>query len=273
MKIVIAIVAAAALAAVVGAVWVGARTFERTVVADPYESGIHHDADRRKAQALGWIVAVDEGSLRAGPEAALAVRLTGKDGAPLDDAEVLFRVSRAGTSRFDRSAQASHAGSGRYAAVLPMTEPGFWDLDVVVRRGGESLTLGKWIHVAGEVGEGVHCDAGLRPCAADADGVRVVLELSPHPPVPLKEIDAVVQLSRGRRDPRGSRGRGRCSPCPGCSWERTASLSAPGQDGRYAGKGALLRCASGRRDWLAEVVVRLPGGGEARARFPFQAAE
>ena len=110
MKIVIAIVAAVALAAVVGAIWVGARTFERTVVADPYESGIHHDADRRKAQALGWNVAVDEGSLRAGPEAALAVRLTGKDGAPIDDAEVLFRVSRAGTSRFDRSAPATRAG-------------------------------------------------------------------------------------------------------------------------------------------------------------------
>ena len=101
MKIVIAIVAAAALAAVLGAVWVGSRTFERTVVADPYESGIHHDADRRKAEALGWIIGVDEGSLRAGPEATLAVRLTGRDGAPLEDAEVLFRVSRAGTSRFD----------------------------------------------------------------------------------------------------------------------------------------------------------------------------
>jgi nitrogen fixation protein FixH len=272
VKIVIAVVAAAALAAVVGAVWVGARTFERTVVADPYESGIHHDADRRKAQALGWIVAVDEGSLRAGPEAAVAVRLTGKDGAPLDDADVLFRVSRAGTSRFDRSAKASNAGSGRYAALLPMTEPGFWDLDVVVRRGGESLTLGKWVHVAGEVGEGVHCDAGLRPCAADADGVRVVLELSPHPPVPLKQIDAVVQLSRGGAPVAGAEVAVLLSMTGMFMGENRIPLRA-GEDRRYAGKGALLRCASGRRDWLAEVVVRLPGGGEARARFPFQAAE
>ena len=54
--------------------------------------------------------------------------------------------------------------------------------------------------------------------------------------------------------------------------ENRIPLRAVG-DGRYAGKGALLRCTSGRRDWLAEVVVRLPGGGEARARFPFQAAE
>jgi hypothetical protein len=54
--------------------------------------------------------------------------------------------------------------------------------------------------------------------------------------------------------------------------ENRIALRADGQ-GRYAGKGALLRCASGRRDWVAEVVVRLPGGREARARFPFQAAE
>lgn len=255
-----------------GVIWVGASTYERTVVADPYESGIHHDADRRKAEALGWNVAIDEGSLRAGAGTTLAVRITGKDGAPIDDAELLFRVSRAGTSRFNRSAPATRAGGGRYAAVLPMTEAGFWDLDVVIRRGGESLTVGKWIHVAGEVGEGVHCDAGVRLCASEAGGIRVILELSPHPPAPLRDIDAAVQVSRGG------------APLAGA--EVAVEISMPGMfmgqnriplkvagDGRYMGKGVLLRCASGRRDWLAEVVVRPPGGGEARARFPFQAAE
>ena len=82
------------------------------MVADPYESGIHHDADRQRAEALGWTVVVDESGLRAGPEAALAVTLTGKDGAPLDDAEVTFRVARPGTSRFDRSAPATHESGG-----------------------------------------------------------------------------------------------------------------------------------------------------------------
>ena len=183
-----------------------------------------------------------------------------------------FRVTRPGTSRFDRSAPAIHQSGGRYGAVLPMTEAGFWDLDVVIRRGGESLTLGKWIHVAGAVGEGVHCDAGLRACAADAGGLRVVLELSPRPPVPLKSLEAGVQLSRDGK------------PVPGA--EVTVEISMPGMfmgdnriplrasgEGRYAGTGALLRCTSGRRDWLAEVVVRAPGAPEARARFPFQAAE
>jgi hypothetical protein len=272
VKIVIAIVAAAALGAVVGAVWVGTRSFERTVVADPYDSGIHHDADRKKAQALGWNVGVDESSLRAGPETGLTVTLTGKDGVPLDDADVLFRVSRAGTSRFDRSAPAIRAGSGRYGAVLPMTEPGFWDLDVVIRRGGDSLTLGKWIHVAGEIGEGIHCDAGLRLCAADAGGIRMVLEIAPRPPVPLKDIEAAVQLSRGGEPLVGADVAVELSMPGMFMGENRIRLGAAGK-GRYAGKGALLRCASGRRDWLAEVVVRLPGGGETRARFPFQAAE
>lgn len=272
MKIAIAIVVAAALGAVVGAIWVGSRSFERTVVADPYESGIHHDADRKKALSLGWNVVVDEGALRAGPSAALDVTLTGKDAAPIEDAQVVFRVTRPGTSRFDRSATAVHRGKGRYGAVLPMTEAGFWDLDVVIRRGAESLTLGKWIHVAGEVGEGVHCDAGQRACGGDAGGTRVVLELSPRPPVPLGALEAGVQLSRDGR------------PLPGA--EVAIEISMPGMfmgdnriplhatgDGRYAGTGALLRCTSGRRDWVAEVVVRPPGGPEARARFPFQAAE
>jgi hypothetical protein len=251
---------------------VGAGSYERTVVPDPYESGIHHDADRRKAQALGWNVAVDEGSLRAGPEASLSIRLSGKDGAPIDDADVLFRVSRAGTSRFDRSAPATHAASGRYTAVLSMTVPGFWDLDVVVRRGGESLTLGRWIHVAGEVGEGVHCDAGVRLCAADAGDARVVLDLAPHPPVPLKELDAAVQLTRGGAPLAGAEVAVEIS-MPGMFMGENRILLRAVGPGRYAGKGALLRCTSGRRDWLAEVVVRVPGGGETRARFPFQAAE
>ena len=272
MKIVIAVVAIVALGAVVGAIWVGASSFERTVVADPYESGIHHDADRARARSLGWNVTIDEGVLRAGPAATLTATLTGKDGAPIDDAEVRFRVSRAGTSRFDRSAPGTHAGSGRYWAVLSMTEPGFWDLDVVIRRGEEALTLGKWIHVAGEIGEGVHCDAGQRPCAADADGVRVVLGLSPHPPAPLKELEAAVQLSRGAEPVAGAEVAVLLSMPGMFMGENRIPLSTTG-DGRYAGKGALLRCASGRRDWLAEVVVRLPGGGEARSRFPFLAAE
>jgi nitrogen fixation protein FixH len=251
---------------------VATRSYERTVVADPYESGIHHDQDRKRAERLGWAIVVDESGLRAGPEAVLAIRLSDRTGAPLEGAEVTFRVARPGTSRFDHSAPAHAEGGGRYAAVLPMAEAGFWDLDAVIRLGAESLTLGKWIHVSGEVGEGVHCDAGLRRCAADSGDVRVVLDLSPHPPAPLKDLDASVQLTRGGASLAGAEVAVLVSMSGMFMGENRIPLRAVGE-GRYAGRGALLRCTSGRRDWLAEVVVRLPGGGEARARFPFQAAE
>jgi nitrogen fixation protein FixH len=256
----------------VGAIWIGASVNERTVVADPYESGIHHDADRRKAQALGWSVTVDEGALRAGPEATLAVQIAGKGGAPLDDADVLFRVSRAGTTRFDHSARATSTGKGRYAAVLPMTEAGFWDLDVVIRHGGQSLTLGRWIHVGSPVGEGVHCDVGLKACAAASGDVRIVLELAPHPPVALRELDAAVQITRGEVPVAGAQVAVLLS-MPGMYMGENKVALHPAGEGRYTGEGALVRCASGRRDWVAEVVAVLPGGGEARVRFPFQAAE
>jgi nitrogen fixation protein FixH len=272
VKVVIAVVTAVVVGAIAATIWVATRSYERTVVADPYESGIHHDQDRKRAERLGWTVLVDEGGLRAGPEATLAVRLSDRKGAPLEGAEVTFRVARPGTSRFDHSARAQPEAAGRYAAVLPMTEAGFWDLDVVIRLGEESLTLGKWIHVSAGVGEGVHCDAGTRPCAASVGDLRVVLELAPRPPLPLKALAMVVQLTR--------------NGAPADVTEAFVELSMSGMfmgdnrivlrpqgEGRYAGEGVLLRCASGRRDWVAEVVARLPGGGEARARFPFQASE
>jgi nitrogen fixation protein FixH len=272
VKLVIAVIAIVVLGVVAATIWIASGSYERTVVANPYDSGIHHDADRRRAQALGWSVTVDESALRAGPEAVLAVTLSGKDGAPLDGADVTFRVSRPGTVRFDRSARARSQGGGRHAATLPMTEAGFWDLDVVIQQGGESLTLGKWIHVAGAVGEGVHCDAGTKGCASDVGDLRIVLELAPRPPVPLKELDAAVRLTRGGAPVDGADVAASLSMPGMFMGENRIALRADGQ-GRYAGKGALLRCASGRREWVAEVVVRLPGGGEARAHFPFQAAE
>jgi len=272
VKLVIAIVATVVLGVVAATIWTASQSYERTVVADPYEAGIHHDRDRKRAEQLGWSVVVDEAGLRAGPEAVLAVTLADRTGVPLDGAEVAFRVSRPGTSRLDRHAQARPQGPGRYVAVIPMPEAGFWDLDVLVRHGGESLSLGKWIHAASGVGEGVHCDPGVKACAADAGDVRVVLELAPRPPVPLKELGALVRLTRGGAALDGAEVAVDLSMSGMFMGDNRIALRAEG-DGRYAGKGALVRCLSGRHDWTAEVLARLPGGGEARARFTFQAAE
>ena len=277
-KLVIAAVAVAALGAVVAAVWVGSSMYERTVVADPYQSGLHHDAHRKQAETLGWTLAVDETGLVAGPKARLTVQLRGRDGGPLDGATVELRASRAGKPALDRTVRATGEGSGRYRAELPLPEAGFWDLDARVERGGETLLLAQRFQVAAAgAGAGsapapaAPCDAGRAPCTLDAGDLRVTLDLSPRPPVALQELAAMVRVSRGG------------APLPGAAV--SLELSMPGMymgenrivlapaDGGYAGKGVLVRCASGRRDWSAEVVVRPAGGAEARVRFPFQAAE
>ena len=74
VKIVIAVVAIAALGAVVGAIWVGSQPLRADGGRRPLRVG--HPPRRGpagKAEALGWNVAVDEGALRAGPAAALGV--------------------------------------------------------------------------------------------------------------------------------------------------------------------------------------------------------
>ncbi|MEI7705002.1 MAG: FixH family protein [Deltaproteobacteria bacterium] len=272
MKILIALVAAVVLASIVGVIYVGSRSYERTVVADPYGHAVHHDADRRKALELGWTLAVDEAALRAGPEVQLVATLAGKGGAPLDGAEVTFRVSRPGTSRLDASARATAEGAGRYVALLPLPDPGFWDLDAVVKRDGQTLILEQRVHVGGGTADPAPCDAGVRSCAAEAGPLRIVLALSPRPPVPLKEIEAKVELLRDGAAVEGAEVSVLLS-MPGMYMGENRILLRPAGNGRYAGQGALLRCASGRRDWLAEVEVRIPGMPGSRARFPFQAAE
>ncbi len=52
MKALIAVVALAGFGAVAGAIWMGVRTREPTVVADPYEEGLHYDQHRHPTATL-----------------------------------------------------------------------------------------------------------------------------------------------------------------------------------------------------------------------------
>ncbi len=54
--------------------------------------------------------------------------------------------------------------------------------------------------------------------------------------------------------------------------ENRATLSAIGP-GTYEGKAVLVRCASGRRDWIADVELGAPGGASRVARFPLTLPE
>lgn len=268
MRFVIALLVVAALGAVVGAVWVGSRYQESTVVAHPYEAGVHHDEARHAAERLGWMLEVDEASLRTGP-GGLRLTLAGRDGAPLAGVDVGVRLSRAGTNRMDRVAVARPDGPGRWVAAVELPEAGFWDLRVEARRGADQVAFDRRIRVAGA---GAACDLGAGPCTEASGATRITLEAGPRPLRALAEIELAVDLASGGAPVEGAAVAVDLS-MPGMFMGENRVDLRPAGNGRYVGRGVVVRCASGRRDWVAGVVARLPGGGEARARFPFQVAD
>jgi nitrogen fixation protein FixH len=137
----------AAVAAVIGAtIWVGARTFEGTVVANPYDAAARFDAERHHAAALGWRLSLDGAALHVGA-APLRFALADRTGAPLGGAAAQVRISRPGTARLDRAAPAREEGGGRYAADLAFPEPGLWDVTVTASRGGARLSVERRVQV------------------------------------------------------------------------------------------------------------------------------
>jgi nitrogen fixation protein FixH len=146
VKGILGLVVAAVVAVIAATIWVGARTFEGTVVADPYDTAVRFDQARHHAASLGWTMALEAGGLRVGaPPVRFAV--ADRAGAPLAGAEARVRLSRPGTAWQDRTAAARDEGGGRFAADLSFPEPGLWDVEVVVTRAGERLSFERRVQV------------------------------------------------------------------------------------------------------------------------------
>lgn len=126
----------------------------------------------------------------------------------------------------------------------------------------------------GGAGEGPRvkpaCDLAARPCALPAGPFEVVLDLAPRPLRTMTELAALVEL-RGAGAPVDGKTVWLSFDMRGMSMgENRRQLSGAG-GGRYAGKAVLVRCPSGRKDWVATVVVE--GSAAAAARFDFAVAE
>jgi hypothetical protein len=115
------------------------------------------------------------------------------------------------------------------------------------------------------------CDAGLAVCSAPLGaGGEVTLELAPRRVRTNTELAITVAL----------RGVGAAPDVvkvaftmDGMEMGRNEVRLTPAGDGRHVGKGVLVRCASGRKDWTAEVIVEAPGTAVRTARFHVAAEE
>lgn len=103
------------------------------------------------------------------------------------------------------------------------------------------------------------CDLGRGACAGASAGTDVRLEMAPRPLRSLRELEVSAVVSRGGFPVEGAEVALELS-MPGMYMGDHRVALAPLGGGRYRGRAVLVRCASGRRDWVAEVVVR-PGTG------------
>ena len=133
MRRFILIVAIAVVAATIGTIYVGSRTFDGVVEDRPYETGLAWDAIEKEQARLGWHVAVEQPALRQGYNE-VVLRLTDRKGAPLSDATIDVTLSRPSTRKYDSSSTARPLGGGRYRVSIDVPLIGAWDLRVAVGR-------------------------------------------------------------------------------------------------------------------------------------------
>jgi nitrogen fixation protein FixH len=259
MRVAVAAAILGALGAILATIWVGSKVREETVVAKPYEEGLRHDAEKAARAALGLSVTLIDPAPEAGV-GPLAFDLADRDGRPVTGARVRVELSQPDTGRGGVAAGARELGGGRYAADVAFPSAGPWDVRFDVARGEERVRLER------RVAAGVPCDVGDGPCTRPLDGGgEVTLELAPRPLRTMQDLAVRVQVAGA---PDGAAKVSVAFAMPGMEMGENRAALAPTGGGRFEGKAVLVRCPSGRRDWVAEVQVASEISSRARtARF------
>ena len=142
--IIIVLTCILALAATIGAIVVGSRSFEGIVVDNPYETGLAWDSERRNQKDLGWSIALREATYKTGKND-LIVMVRDKNGETLSDAVVSVVVSRPSTREFDRTYLTVVQPNGRYRTEIDLPLYGNWGVIIDVSRKKERTSFNKMI--------------------------------------------------------------------------------------------------------------------------------
>ena len=116
------------------------------------------------------------------------------------------------------------------------------------------------------------CDPSRAPCARSLEGVVVTLDVSPRPVRAMTDLVFTVTAS-----PPGVAGAGGARialSMPGMVMGDARVALAPVGDGRWQGRGVIVRCPSGKRTWSAQLELpRGSGQGPLRTSFTFDVAD
>jgi hypothetical protein len=122
-------------------------------------------------------------------------------------------------------------------------------------------------------GAGGACDLGAGPCSETLLGRSITVELAPRPLRTMRELQVTVTVLDAAGAPLDGAHVAVAFEMPGMDMGENVTVLAGAGPGRYAGKGVIVRCASGRRDWRARVIVAPPGGERGAAVLPLRVAE
>jgi nitrogen fixation protein FixH len=137
------------LAATIGTIVIGSRSFEGTVVDKPYEKGLAWDEEHRNRERLGWSVDLQDTDYRTGKNDLIVV-VRDKSGTPISDALVSVSVSRPSTREFDRTYGTTAMQNGRYRAMIDLPYYGNWSVVVEVSRNKQQTSFDNMISAVQE---------------------------------------------------------------------------------------------------------------------------
>lgn len=270
IKLALALVVALGLGSVAATLWIGATVGETAVADASHEHGVRYDRDRALAAPVGLRAAFAPASLAPGG-AALELTLQDKAGAPVEGAAVQVSLHRpAGGGAGSRKAAASALGGGRYRAPVGFDAPGFWDVRLDVERGDLRVGLVQQVQVHGAAAPA--CDLAAAPCRAPAGPLELTLDLG-RSLRQMQDLPVEVEVRRGGAPLEGAAVEVSFAMKDMSMGENRVALEPAGAPGRYHGAAVLVRCTSGRLDWVATVTARPAGGAPESASFTFRARE
>jgi len=270
LQLALAAVVAAALGGVAAVIWLGAALGETAVADASHEHGLRYDRDRALAAPLGLRASFAPASLVPGGRA-LDFTLLDRAGAPVEGAAIRVALHRPAGGGQPRAAQAAPLGAGRYRAEVGFEAPGFWDVRLDLELRGDRVGLVQQVRVEAAAAAAPGCDLSAGPCTVEAGGLSITLDLG-RELVTMRELPATVEVRRGGAPVAGAAVEVAFAMKDMDMGENRVAL-APAGPGRHAGRALLVRCHSGRKDWIASVTVAAPGLAPVSVRLPFAVRE
>ena len=117
--------------------------------------------------------------------------------------------------------------------------------------------------------EGPDCDIQSGSCAYEtADGMRIEFDVQPKPVTSMSDLTFIVTVTRGG-SPVSDASVALNLSMPGMFMGKNQPVLKHAENGRYEGKGVIIKCPSGRKIWQADIAIAR-GGMNASARFVFE---